>query len=129
MSDRLDEIAARLEKAASRPWTRIHGVPRLVMSGGAGPYRVVATTNVQPTSPTADEDATLIAHAPTDLDYLLTRLRAAEAVVKLDEMLDAHEVNFCEICIHPVKCSDWSQIAQAKRETIATWRQTGGGNA
>ena len=89
MSDRLDEIRARLEAATSGPWRvssirqRFGGEPVLVIHGPddkAYAYVLYGDgSNAQHAA--AYGDASLIAHAPTDIRYLLDendRLRALE---------------------------------------------------
>ena len=67
----LDEIEKRLEAAADGPWEFI--------SNRVGSHDVIYAANGDCVGQTAQaEDATFIAHAPTDIAHLLRIARAAE---------------------------------------------------
>ena len=88
MSDPLDlaPIRARLEAATPGPWSEAGSVPRAIVAAhnadinllslytfgdGDGPYAVVAS----------QDDAALIAHAPTDIAALLAEVERLQALV------------------------------------------------
>ena len=94
MTDRLQEIRARLDAASPGPWgytldpgTR-HYEPYLLVENKHG-----AIAEVNPRHPRRTRNADLIAHAPADIAWLLDELRVAyddidEAIRKGDDAAD-----------------------------------------
>ena len=71
MTDRLDEIQARLDATTPGEWVRINTGVGVVLPGATCQF-VTRETTVR--------DATFIAAAPTDIAYLLERVRRLEEI-------------------------------------------------
>ena len=72
MTDRLDEIQARLDAATPGPWVAMNsGVIAIVT---ASEHQLITRGSLPP-------DADFIAHAPDDLAWLLERVARLEATV------------------------------------------------
>ena len=79
--ERLAEIQARLDAATPGEWVRINTGVGVVLPGSTCQF-VTRETTVR--------DATFIANAPTDIAYLLERVRKLEADVKNWEIWANH---------------------------------------
>lgn len=75
MNDRLDEIKARLKAATPGPW-----ILKRVRECGDDLW--LDTLCSAKTKEQGDNDVALLAHAPSDLAYLLSALESAEKVVE-----------------------------------------------
>ena len=124
MSERLEEIRARVEAATPGPW---YPQPGYVMRSESGVHPEVCLmcgpehTGVG--SSDAVSDGAFIAHAREDIPYLLDRLERAEARV---EELETRGGSYCRWC---GSLADWCEAnienthgACCKKCTHRLWR-------
>lgn len=111
--DRMGEIRKRLEKATPGPW-----ITSLWLDGRGGSKPMVAaggiTVAVTHPAPICDTDeceanATLIAHAPDDLRYLLDRVGRLEGLIR--DLLDNGSFFISAIELQGVDGEEWMHQA------------------
>lgn len=86
MSDRLQEIRARLDAATPGEWVIENDEYISALDGHPSPHIIARVENDHPGCP-HDADADLIAHAPDDLRWLLDRVAELEQRVRMYEVV------------------------------------------